>query len=238
MGAEGVWVALYGRYLPRGFTRRLRSQFFVNVVFLVFISLMPGISWQGHLGGAAGGAAAALLLHVHRFGPGLLRWPALAALPLVVWGCYSWMMTRASATKEGRAAIQENFDENLGKQARAAAREVMRVCGEQVEPLMEQNARRRDPKEVESALNALAKARAEARRLLDSLPRGGAREAREATALLLAESVGLCDAATEYLNKGAEARRSDEQVLRARFGRLDDLEFEHRKQFERQAKEP
>lgn len=237
MGAEGVWVALYGRYLPRGFTRRLRSQFLVNVVFLVFISLMPGISWQGHLGGAVGGAAAALLLHVHRFGPSLLRWPALAALPLVVWGCYSWMMTKASATKEGRAAIQEHFDETVGKQARAAAREVMRVCGEQVQPLMERNARRRDPKEVEAALDALAAARAEARRLLEALPRGGGQQAREVTAQLLGESVTLCDAATEYLKKGADARRSDENELRARFGRLDDLEFEHRKLFEGAAKE-
>jgi membrane associated rhomboid family serine protease len=232
MAAEGVWVALYGRYLPRGFTRRLRSQFFVNVVFLVFISLMPGISWQGHLGGAVGGAVAALLLHIHRFGPTLLRWPALLAVPLVVWGCFAWMTNTASATKQGRAALREGFDDRQGKPARAIAKEVMRVYATSVDPLVEQNARRRDAKEVEAALEAITKVRGDALRSLDSLAKAGNHEAKQATVEMLEESVELCDAATEYLNKGERGKTSEERDLRRRFDKLDDLEHELKKKLD------
>jgi hypothetical protein len=48
-----------------------------------FIGLAPSVSNWGHLGGLMAGGLCAVLLHTHRFGPWLLRWPALAAVFLV-----------------------------------------------------------------------------------------------------------------------------------------------------------
>jgi hypothetical protein len=71
--------------------RRLGFVFLLNIAF----SLVPGISWQAHLGGAAAGFAAAALLHAMRSGNRWYRVLAvllLAALPaLCVGGLFAAM---------------------------------------------------------------------------------------------------------------------------------------------------
>jgi membrane associated rhomboid family serine protease len=87
LAAMAVWVGLNCRYLPR----RLLLIWAVNLViaFAVNVGLtyaVPGISAEGHYGGAATGTVCALLLHVTRFGPWGLRaaaFVALAALPVL-----------------------------------------------------------------------------------------------------------------------------------------------------------
>lgn len=227
MGAEGVWVALYGRYLPRGFTSRLRSQFFVNVVFLVFISLMPGISWQGHLGGAVGGAVAALLLHVHRFGWAPLRWPALLAVPLVVWGCFAWMTTAASATKEGRAALREGFAERQALPASRVAERLMTLSETNVQALLDQRPARRDPKLVEAVLTAMGKAKEEVGERLAAVERANPgkslEDVKRNTVEMLRACSELCDTVTEYLNKGEATKRADERAVADGYKKVNQL---------------
>jgi membrane associated rhomboid family serine protease len=86
LGALVVWVLLAGKHLPAEMARRLRNGLFINVALLIGVSLLPMVSWQGHLGGGLGGAAAALVLHFQRFGKTqVLRWAAaLALLPLPI----------------------------------------------------------------------------------------------------------------------------------------------------------
>lgn len=230
MGAEGVWVALYGRHLPRTFTRQLRTQFFTNVVFLTFISLMPGISWQGHLGGAVGGALAGLLLHLHRFGRSPLRWVALAAIVPIVWGCYAWMLSAAANSKEGRAIVQESYAEKYGQPARKQARKVMSLLQRKFNPLYEQHPTRRDPKEVDTTIQAIAEEKQELEDLLQKLqtsrPVDRLKVVKESATELLQEAVSLCDSVTEYLKKGEEVKRADEQRIEQRFEKVDDLEHQ------------
>jgi membrane associated rhomboid family serine protease len=85
LGAEPVWVLLNRKYLPRSFLNRWRTGFFSNLVLIVFISVFPGVSGLGHLGGAVTGALVALLLHWQRFGPKLWRWLGLLALLPLPW---------------------------------------------------------------------------------------------------------------------------------------------------------
>jgi rhomboid protease GluP len=80
LGAEAVWVLLYGKYLPPALARRGRSQVFTTLLLMIVISVLPLISAWGHLGGAVTGALVAVVLHAHRFGPPVVRWAALLML--------------------------------------------------------------------------------------------------------------------------------------------------------------
>lgn len=73
-GASGVIFGYLTYLLARGiFTRQLGQILIALAVFAVYGSVLlgvlpgtPGVSWQGHLGGAAGGVLAAALLHRRR----------------------------------------------------------------------------------------------------------------------------------------------------------------------------
>jgi membrane associated rhomboid family serine protease len=81
----GAWVWLNRDCLPERLSNYLMSRVGTNLVLLVIISLMPGVSWQGHLGGAIGGALVSIPLHYDRFGQlwqRLISWLAIIAIPL------------------------------------------------------------------------------------------------------------------------------------------------------------
>ena len=91
-----VWLALNHRHLPDEFLRDNSRTLGINVFLAISMNVLPGISWQGHLGGAIGGALAALLLHVQRFHPSaLVRMLALCAVPLIPIGFFAAMLWEA-----------------------------------------------------------------------------------------------------------------------------------------------
>jgi rhomboid protease GluP len=107
-GAEGVWMLLNGRYLPRSLNRRARATLLINFLLLTFISLFPGISGLGHLGGAVAGASAGVLLNWQRFGRSPLRWLALPALAVLPWaGLYLLNHARATSPEWQKLERQE-----------------------------------------------------------------------------------------------------------------------------------
>ncbi|MGO4957111.1 rhomboid family intramembrane serine protease [Luteococcus sp. Sow4_B9] len=73
LGASGVVFGWLTYLLTRGWWSRDWKQVLVGlVVFVVYGSILwgvlpsnPGVSWQGHLGGAIGGVLAARMLHAH-----------------------------------------------------------------------------------------------------------------------------------------------------------------------------
>ena len=75
-----AWLLLFRVYLPRELSsdwfRRLGLMFAVNAG----ASLLPGVSWEAHLGGGVAGFVAAGLLNALRFGERRHRLAALAAL--------------------------------------------------------------------------------------------------------------------------------------------------------------
>ncbi len=89
IGAEPVWVLFNWKYLPRSMVSRWRNVFLSNLALLIFISLVPGVSGLGHLGGAVVGAIAALLLHWHRFGSNPWRWLGIVALVPLPFLCFA-----------------------------------------------------------------------------------------------------------------------------------------------------
>jgi hypothetical protein len=79
-----VWFYLNRQHLPPQLLRDWSRTLGLNVMFLIGISMVPGVSWQCHLGGAIGGFLVALLLFVQRFHPWRsVRILALLGLPLI-----------------------------------------------------------------------------------------------------------------------------------------------------------
>ncbi len=117
LGAEAVWVLCNGRHLPRSLARELRRNLLINGVLITFISLMPGVSWQGHLGGAVIGAVVALVMQVQRFGPSPWRWGILAALIPLPWLGYAFIHYEQQTNPEwkqvrpGRLGGGDNADD-------------------------------------------------------------------------------------------------------------------------------
>jgi membrane associated rhomboid family serine protease len=88
-GVFGLMAALYLLERQRGMSLLGSSVGPLLVINLVFSFVLPNISWGGHLGGIAGGAAAAFILsgygrgHLAYGRQGVVGWSACAALLLV-----------------------------------------------------------------------------------------------------------------------------------------------------------
>jgi rhomboid protease GluP len=79
-----VWYWLNYDHLPANLIQEWSRALTINLVLLIAVNFVPNVSWAGHLGGAIGGALAALLLHVNRFHPSrIIRWLALAGVPMI-----------------------------------------------------------------------------------------------------------------------------------------------------------
>jgi membrane associated rhomboid family serine protease len=64
----GVWVLLNRDQLPPKLASSLTRMVMINLTILVIISMQDGVSWEGHLGGALGGALASFPLQLSRHG--------------------------------------------------------------------------------------------------------------------------------------------------------------------------
>ncbi len=268
-GAQAIWVALYARYLPRAMARRGISQTLFNIVLLVGISLIPGVSGYAHLGGALAGAATALVLHFQRFGPPALpalRWAALALLVPVAWGSFA-ILDRARANSPewkkavdrlarqgGREELPEKANEEKerkkgpGERKRGpkkedqAAREyrefrnqfltnkgetsvkgvaaaASEVYEEQVGPLVQKHAERREPEDVKKALAVLPTHQRKVAKLASALAKAGpykdeATEEARTTARDYAKSLAELLATSERsLREGKKFPRKDAVAL-------------------------
>jgi membrane associated rhomboid family serine protease len=232
--ADAVWILLNGRYLPRALARRARGTLLFNVPILVGISLVPGVSGAGHLGGALGGGAAALLLHLHRFSPAPWRWLALAGLvplPFLGVGVLRWQQTTKWAEQE---AFAQRF---LSPQSATCIPRVMgdiQVYQERVDDLLEMHPDRRDPDEVTEAIQALDEQSRKLAVLGQALAGVGPYdsptvEQTRQTALSYAEArARLLDLARRCLQEGDRWTAREEEALRAQ----EDKVQEQRKAWE------
>jgi rhomboid protease GluP len=79
-----VWFVFNHEHMPEDLLRNWSRLLTINTMMLIGMSLVNGVSWQGHLGGAIGGALAAMLFQVQRFHPSrMVRVLALVGVLLV-----------------------------------------------------------------------------------------------------------------------------------------------------------
>ena len=185
LGAAAVWVLCNGRHLPRSLARQIRGNMVINAVLITFISLMPGVSWQGHLGGAAVGAAVALVMQAQRFGPAPWRWAAPAALVPLPWLGYAfihhematnpeWVPVilqadgRADEEVEEREALQDAFVKRVNRETSRAYNVFLTEGG-----VLDHAAAERKPGDVGRAKAQLAEQRDDVRKLAADLPAAG-----------------------------------------------------------------
>jgi membrane associated rhomboid family serine protease len=181
-GAEAAWVLLYGKYLPRSLARRGRRLLVVNLLLLVFISLLPRVSGWAHLGGALTGAAAALVLHVQRFGPKGLRWLAVAALVPLAWAPWAVLgrqqgsnprWAKLIADAETRDFRKRFIDPTSTTSIGRVKEDALRVYQDEFQELWERHPTRRDAAKVEKALRALEEQRSRLSEVAEALRTAG-----------------------------------------------------------------
>jgi rhomboid protease GluP len=150
LGAELVWTVLNRRYLPGALRRRAVSRNLINLVLVGAISLAPGISGWGHLGGLVAGSSAALLLHLQRFGPALLRWPALAAVALVPLAGMLYLRHVEATDPKWLELRDEAFRAGSLARAKGELNRATNSYNEEARPLLERHPTRRDNRAVEA----------------------------------------------------------------------------------------
>jgi rhomboid protease GluP len=83
IGGFAAFILLNRVHLQGDLYERCRRWLANTLLILVLFSFLPGISWQGHLGGAVAGFISGVLLTYHRFGTAEQRWAALLGLVLL-----------------------------------------------------------------------------------------------------------------------------------------------------------
>jgi membrane associated rhomboid family serine protease len=89
LGSMATWVLLNRPYMPDSLASSWMRSIMMNVILVVFISMMPGVSAAGHFGGGLAGLVAGVPLTYARFGEGVQRWVGTAGfliLPVVALG--------------------------------------------------------------------------------------------------------------------------------------------------------
>ncbi len=218
MGAEAVWVLCNGRHLPRALRRRARVGIFVNFLLVAFIGLSAGVSGWGHFGGAAAGAAAALLLHVQRFGPRALRWPAAAAVVLVPAVAFAYLeYTLSDELFEGRYLSRIN----------KLTGEAHRFYQKEVRPLLDQHPTRRDAHAVDDLLPRIDSMRSRLSELAAALQKAGPRhdpdveKGRQAALAYVAALAELHEQTARCLRAGEGWTHREEKARLAQAARVE-----------------
>jgi membrane associated rhomboid family serine protease len=108
-GAIAVFILANRRHLPRDFVATWRTNLIINGVLLVVISVLPGISYWGHLGGFLVGAATAGVMQEQAFGKSPWRWLVLLLLLPLPFAGFGLIQFQRGRTPEW-ADVQKTHD--------------------------------------------------------------------------------------------------------------------------------
>jgi membrane associated rhomboid family serine protease len=172
MAAIVVWLVFNGRHLPRAAALQLRTSLIASGILLVFISLFPQVSGLCHLGGAIFGAAAATLLHIHRWKTGVWRLAALAGLVALPWLGLQAIDHERATDPRWHKVERRVFDRQFRLRI-AEAHDGENQLRKDLDRLLKKPARKRDAGETQGVLKKMDKKRLILQPLADDLERAG-----------------------------------------------------------------
>jgi rhomboid protease GluP len=234
------WLLLYGKYLPASGRRRAWRNVLTNVILISVLSflLRDYVSHWGHIGGAIGGFVSCFVLHVQRFGRGVLRLAAAALillLPLGGWITLQKAMANGPAWAKTRKILgvdeATTFRREVGDPVSDVVARTLKVCKKHINPLLDRHPSRWDAQQVENALAALQKqeeSAQEARELLSAVTSKDKNIAlaRDKGLEALQEGTKLLEVSLRYVRLGEKKKNADEQRIVDQFGKADDAEHE------------
>jgi rhomboid protease GluP len=180
LASEGVWIYLNRDQLGAPLFRSMMKNVFVNVVLIVMISAVPGVSAAGHFGGAAVGAIAAVLLHFQRYGRGPVRVWASLGLFLLPLGCAAVLIftlrhsleRQESALPDDKAAERNMLAGRYNSDVAKVFQESRKACAEAVSLVSEPDPKNRNPEARQRALEDLEKSQADLKTALETFNAG------------------------------------------------------------------
>jgi membrane associated rhomboid family serine protease len=173
IGGFASFVFLNRGHLGRELFDYCRRWLANTVVLLVLFSMVPNVSWQGHLGGFVAGLVAGVLLTYHRFGTAEQRWAALLGVlllpiagiaPLVEKGILRWsppppLLTPAEAERTPVADEWDSFRKLVGLPTENARDLFARQRDNFIDELRYHSPATRDPNRVQASHMLLALSR-------------------------------------------------------------------------------
>jgi len=172
MISQAAWVFLNRRHLPPINPSWVR-RFVVIILINVFISSLPNISAAAHFAGGAAGLAASVLLNLERFSVGPRRWLLLFLTALLPVACVGTVVYQMRHDPQWRVLQYQAFDAAIPTRVKTELEYPTTFYKENLKPLLDQHADRRDPEQVEKAVTALAKQRLLLAQIDDRLSRLG-----------------------------------------------------------------
>ncbi|GEM_PF-4322859 len=162
----GAWLWLNRDCLPQQVTSQMLSRVGINLLLLVGVSLMPHVSWEGHLGGALGGALLSVPLHYQRFGQAWQRFLSWLGFVLIPLGAVA--LAYLVHARERAALVSEL---QFGPAFQRAEKVVLAHYNGVIVPLFDRNLPKleRDPVFLKKARAACAEVAQQLRPLLDEL---------------------------------------------------------------------
>jgi membrane associated rhomboid family serine protease len=233
IGASGALCAIFAgwaawffhnrQHLPPSLVIAWQRAFMINLVLLVFISLFPGVSWQGHLGGAIAGLITALWFI--RFQPQSvwlrgLQIGGVLLIPIVGLGLVIRTMNTSTAWLEIREEVEKREINGHLSDMGSADQKARRLYSEALEPLLELGASRRKSQDVNKAVGQLDEQIGNLHRQSDLLQRRGpfstpfVEKARQVRLQLTNAWIALLQMGKECLVKGKDCTEKDEKELR------------------------
>lgn len=203
--AIGVWFFLNGKHLPRGMAQRGRSNILTNVILMVFISMIPGVSGYAHLGGAVAGGLAAVALNFARFGSipvRALAWLVLMAIPVV---SYVHLEESRKTNDLWHDAEYRSFSQDWVDPIQKTMKSAIKDYTTAVKEVREVHPDRREEADIASAVAVLDKHLVALDALGDGLDKSGPYHSVEVLAIR--------EDATSYVRQRAEVYRDAKRCL-------------------------
>jgi membrane associated rhomboid family serine protease len=115
LGSMAAWLLLNKAHLPPRIVQDWQRQIMTNIVLIAILSILPGISWAGHLGGGVTGALIAIPLNMAHFDTGARRWLGWGGTALAVVLAFGLFQAALGRRGDSEVRVMRKASESIQK---------------------------------------------------------------------------------------------------------------------------